>query len=406
MEVTRNPERLLRARDALRLAGLDAFVSTLTAHILMLTGYWPVIGTSFAVVTRDGTVALLVPEDEKPLAEKCWADVVEMYSPSDLECIRDTADSAILPLGALLKRLGLSAARLGYESGPVSEPSSYAAMHLFGASILQVLGKAAPGSMLLRADDALETLNAVKTPMEVQLIRRAAAIAGSAFEKGARSLRPGTTEAVVASDFRRGLSTSALAAQAARADGFVYCMSGENSAKACGAFAQTGHRRVHTNDLVLVHCNSYADGYWTDITRTYVLGEPSPEQAHWRAAIMEARESAFAAIAPGVNARDVDRAARLVLQKHGLGDLFRHSTGHGVGFAAISANARPRLHPHSPDVLEPGMVFNVEPAVYKDGVGGMRHCDLVAVTDTGMELLTPFSSRPIDLCIELNRKVA
>lgn len=401
-----NPERIDRVCDALRGAGLDAYVSTLAVHVLMLSGYWPVIGTSFAIAARDGTVALLVPEDEKPLTNNCWANVIESYSPSGLQSLRTPVESAVPAIGNLLKKLGLSASRLGYESGPVSEPSSYAAMHLFGASILHVLDKAAPGAMLQRADDSLETLSAVKTPLEVQRSRHAAAIAGSAFEDGCRSLVPGKSEAEVADHFRRGLSTSSLAQQMIRADGFVYCMSGENSAHAYGAFAHTSHRRLQEHDLILMHCNSYADGYWTDITRTYVLGEPTAEQSRWRNAVMEARSAAFTAIAPGAHAKDVDRAARDVLQKHGLADLFRHSTGHGVGFAAISANAMPRLHPHSPDILEPGMVFNVEPALYKDGVGGMRHCDLVAVTENGMELLTPFQCDASELALPLPSKAA
>jgi Xaa-Pro aminopeptidase len=86
----------------------------------------------------------------------------------------------------------------------------------------------------------------------------------------------------------------------------------------------------------------------------------------------------------------VDRAARDVLARHGLGDAFRHGTGHGVGFAAIDHNARPRLHPASSDVLEAGMVFNLEPAVYLPGRSGVRHCDVVALHAEGPELLTPF----------------
>ncbi len=66
------------------------------------------------------------------------------------------------------------------------------------------------------------------------------------------------------------------------------------------------------------------------------------------------------------------------MQRHGFGDAFRHSTGHGVGFAAANANGIPRIHPKSSDVLEEGMTFNIEPAAYFDGYGGMRHCDVVA----------------------------
>ncbi|HET7469549.1 MAG TPA: M24 family metallopeptidase, partial [Gemmatimonadales bacterium] len=118
-------------------------------------------------------------------------------------------------------------------------------------------------------------------------------------------------------------------------------------------------------------------------------------------AVLAARRAALDAVAPGVRASEVDRAARDELASRGLGAAFRHGTGHGVGFAAIDHNARPRLHPRSSDVLEPGMVFNLEPAVYLDGRGGLRHCDLVAVHSEGAELLTPFHTRLEELAPRL-----
>jgi Xaa-Pro aminopeptidase len=176
-------------------------------------------------------------------------------------------------------------------------------------------------------------------------------------------------------------------------------MSGPHSAEACGAYARSRGRRLSPGDLVLVHCNSYLDGYWTDVTRTYCLGEPGPRHAAMYAAVLAASAAALAAIRPGVRGRDVDRAARQALAERGFGEQFKHSTGHGVGFAAIDHNARPRLHPVSDDVLEIGMVFNVEPAVYLDGYGGIRHCDVVAVTEGGAAVLTPFQSRIEQLAI-------
>jgi Xaa-Pro aminopeptidase len=141
-----------------------------------------------------------------------------------------------------------------------------------------------------------------------------------------------------------------------------------------------------------MHANSCANGYWTDITRTYTLGEPDDRKQQLYSAIFEARDGALNAIRPGVCARDVDAAARDSLARSGYAQEFKHSTGHGVGFSAISANALPRLHPASDDVLEVGMVFNVEPAVYFEGYGGIRHCDMVAVGPDGAEVLTDFQS--------------
>jgi Xaa-Pro aminopeptidase len=105
-------------------------------------------------------------------------------------------------------------------------------------------------------------------------------------------------------------------------------------------------------------------------------------------------------IRPGVRGRDVDAAARGVLRRHGFDDhAFKHPTGHGVGFAAIDHNARPRLHPASDDVLTVGSVFNVEPAIYRDGIDGMRHCDVVAVNERGATVLTPFQCDLDDLVL-------
>jgi Xaa-Pro aminopeptidase len=88
------------------------------------------------------------------------------------------------------------------------------------------------------------------------------------------------------------------------------------------------------------------------------------------------------------------------MSAHRLGEAFRHGTGHGVGLAAINHDAEPRLAPGSGDVLEAGMVCNVEPAAYVDGVGGVRHCDMVLVTATGHELLTPFHASLESLVLE------
>jgi Xaa-Pro aminopeptidase len=145
----------------------------------------------------------------------------------------------------------------------------------------------------------------------------------------------------------------------------------------------------------MIHANTCGDGYWSDITRTFTVGEPTETQALMHRAIMEARQAALEMIRPGVAAKQVDGAARSVLERHGYGKLFKHSLGHGVGFSAANAHSLPRIHPASPDVLEAGMTFNVEPAIYIKGYGGMRHCDVVAVTSSGVEVLTPFQGEQL-----------
>lgn len=392
-------DRILRLQTGLDRARLDAVVCALPAYVLMASGYWPVIGTSIAIVTSQGRSLVLAPKDEEELACRGWAEV-RTYEPSSLDRITSVAEAVLGPLREALCELDVASARIGYEHGPASEPASYAGMHLFGAAIRDLLLRAAPEAFFEPADEILAALAASKTPAEVGYVRTACAIAERAFVRGASWLAVDMKETEAATYFRAPLSVAGIDdGIMGRADGFAFCMSGPNSAEAGGAYARSRLRKLQAGDLVLVHCNSYADGWWTDITRTYSLGAPDDAAHRMYEAVFHARDAALKTIRPGVRACDVDCAARDQIAARGFADAFPHSTGHGVGFAAISANARPRIHPRSEEVLEPGMVFNVEPAIYVKGFGGVRHCDMVAVTDSGVEVLTPFQSNLADLVI-------
>jgi Xaa-Pro aminopeptidase len=137
-----------------------------------------------------------------------------------------------------------------------------------------------------------------------------------------------------------------------------------------------------------------------------VLGAPEQRQLRLYEAVFSARAAALAAIRPGARACEVDRAARDVMRSRDLSDAFKHPTGHGIGFAAIAANALPRIHPRSDEVLETGMVFNIEPAAYFEGWGGLRHCDMVAVTRGGAEVLTSFQANTTMLLLDKTVKAA
>jgi len=385
----RDDERVRRNTAALIAADLDAFVCALPINVLLLSGYWPVVGTSFAVFTRDGRVLLLVPEDELELAKNGWADDVVSYSAGSLANLQSTSDIVTDELGELAAKLSLKS--IGFESGVVSVPVSYAAMTLFGWSIQAILSEAFAPAELRPAESELAILRSMLTPDEIVRVRKACKIAEDAFSYVQGELKVGATEIEVASAIGERLNP-ADRHDVTRADGFVFCMSGENAYDASAAFQISRTRRLREHDLVLVHCNSYADGFWTDITRTYCLGDSDQRQRKMYEAVILARDAALDAIAPRMRAKDVDARARDVLTERGFGEAFKHGLGHSVGFTAIDHNAPPRLHPASPDRLEEGMVFNIEPAIYLEGIGGMRHCDMVAVTDNGAELLTPFQN--------------
>jgi Xaa-Pro aminopeptidase len=378
--MSRDAERIERLQEAMREAGLDALAVGLPTNVLLLTGYFPVIGNSFAVLTREGEVTLFAPEDESDLAGCRCYDPIVYYRPDGIQRLRRQICST-LPLDGKV---------VGYECGELHEPASYASMHLFHTAVPELL----EGAVLRPAGELLARVKAVLTPIEVDRVRRACRIAEAAFQCGAELLAPGLKETEAAANLRGPLVTIGTGFEGVvRAEGFVFCMSGPHSADAWGAFARSRAREIEVTDFALVHCNSHADGYWTDITRTWCFSPASDRQRKMYEAVFAARAAALDAVRPGVEAATVDRAARGVIESHGFGAEFKHSTGHGVGFAAIHHNARPRIAPDSPDRLETGMVFNIEPAIYIDGFGGLRHCDMVAVTETGAELLTPFQCR-------------
>jgi Xaa-Pro aminopeptidase len=152
---------------------------------------------------------------------------------------------------------------------------------------------------------------------------------------------------------------------------------------------RTGGRRLERGDLVILDFGGMLNGYAVDMTRTVVVGEPGARQRRLLDHVVEAQAAAFAEIAVGRPATDIDRAARQVLEREGLGDAFRHGTGHGLG---LEVHERPRLAKHRPELpaepLAAGMVFTLEPGAYLDGWGGARIEDDVAVTNGGAEWLT------------------
>jgi Xaa-Pro aminopeptidase len=395
-----DPIRNERIRQGLREANLDALVCSLPTNVLLLTGYWPVVGTAVAIATRDGPTIVLAPQDECDLAERSGADEVRAFQTGSLEEIRSATLALHQPLVEVGKTLRIGHSRVGHEAGPAFQPASYASMHLYGVGLKDLLDEVWPSAALVPSDELLARLRTVKTPQETESIRKACRIAEGAFREGARQTAVGEKETEAAAHFRQPLQTEGIGFDGvARAGGFIFCMSGVNAAEAFGAYARSRDKHLARQELALVHCNSNADGYWTDITRTYCLGPPDARQRAWYEAIFTARAAALAAIRPGARASAVDRAAREVLQARGFGEAFKHPTGHGVGFAAINHNARPRIRPRSDEILETGMVFNVEPGIYVDGYGGLRHCDMVAVTQTGVEVLTPFQAEPEQLTL-------
>lgn len=384
-----DPQRRASVIAAMEGAQLQALATVSPPEVLLLTGYWPVMGASLAIATRGGDVCAIVPEDELDLALATSGAKITAYQPHTLDCLTKASEALTEPLRKLAATLHLAPGRIGIESADGIQAASYQSSNHFRGSLPAIIRRAFPEASLTSADELLDGLRSIKTAMELEKLRRASKLAETAFREAKQTIAAGRREDEVAADLQSVFARNANDGFQ-RGSGYFFCMSGPNSAKAAGAYARTRRRVIEDGDLVMIHANTVGDGYWTDITRTFVVGDPSDRQKKMRDAIDRARTAALQAITPGSPARMVDQAARDVLKQHGFGAEFKHATGHGVGFAATSPNALPRIHPQSPDVLAAGMTFNIEPAIYFDGIGGMRHCDVVACTESGVEVLTDF----------------
>ena len=152
--------------------------------------------------------------------------------------------------------------------------------------------------------------------------------------------------------------------------------------------AVPGDDPIDPGVLVTIDAGCVVDGYCSDCTRTFAVGEISERLAELHALCLEAQLAGLEAVRPGVHGRDADAASRSVIDAAGLGDAFGHGLGHGVG---LQIHEGPVLRPESTDVLEAGNVVSVEPGIYLPGKGGVRIEDLVLVTADGSERLTRFS---------------
>jgi Xaa-Pro aminopeptidase len=226
----------------------------------------------------------------------------------------------------------------------------------------------------------VESLRAVKEPGELEAIRRATEVTNRTYERLAEERFSGRTEKELV-----WRMTELFHEEGADEPAFAIDIAAGPTA--ASPHAVPGDRVVEEGDLVLVDAGAKVDGYCSDCTRTFAVGEISDSLREIYELTRLAQQAGLDAVHPGATGREADAAARAVIAEAGYGESFGHGLGHGIGLLVHEA---PNLRPESTDTLAAGNVVTVEPGIYLSGVGGVRIEDLVVVTEDGCDALTSF----------------
>lgn len=344
--------------EALSASGKDAFLATSDPAILYLSGFATNAYERFtgALVLADGGLRLIVPSlDAEAAAEHVPGVELRTWSDGDepLELVVDE-----------LRRQGLEKGTLAVEE--LRMPVAWA----------DRIRSALPRLALENGGELLSSLRARKRPGEVVRLKAACVALSRAFDELCDRLHAGLTEVEAAG------ALAQLIAAGARLPFQPIVAAGANGAK---PHTIAGDRPFERGDVIVVDASATDGGYFADVTRCFVIGDPSREQRSIYDVVRRAQEAALGALRPGASAGEVDRAARHVIEAHGYGRYFVHRTGHGLG---LEVHEAPYLAPGSETVLEEGMVVTVEPGIYLPGRFGIRLEDDAVVTASGCELLT------------------
>jgi Xaa-Pro aminopeptidase len=371
--------RAARVRADAARRGFDAMVLFTPTQVFYLTGF-AFIATErpIALVVAPGTTVLLVPRlEEEHAAAHAAVDRVVAYPeyPGDRHPMQRLAET--------IGELKLDRARLGVDGDGYPGLMGYRGPRL---------SEALPQATVMVARDLIEDLIMIKSAEEVELIRESARWGNLAHSYLQEYTRPGAIESEVAT--RASADATAAMIRALGPDyrplswtfpGAHAGFRGQVGPQSAIPHAMTSNVRIRSGDVLVTGASAAVGGYTSELERTMIVGTPTAEQRRSFQLMVDMQQVAFDAIKPGRPCADVDRAVRAFFDRHALMPYWRHHVGHALGLGIHEA---PFFDIGDERLIQPGMVFSVEPGIYIPGFAGFRHSDTILVTGDGIEFLT------------------
>lgn len=355
--------RLARLREAIQHAGFDAVAMNPSPSLVYIADLHfhlserPVI----LCVPAQGTPSIVLPELEAAKAERAPFEIEAFTYSEEPSSWQQAFDAAL--------------ERLPHEATVGIEPRVHRVLEL------RFLESALAGSTFESAEALIADLRMCKDEAEIDAMQEAVGMAERALRDTLPSVKPGITEKQINNLLVQNLlkhgSDGELPFQPIVAFG-------PNSAD---PHAVSSDYQAQEGDLILIDWGAGNGGYFSDLTRTFSLGEPTEQLSEMYEIVREANEAGRKIAGPGVRAGDIDHATREVLRKAGFGDYFVHRTGHGLG---LEVHEDPYIRADNDQQLEPGMTFTVEPGIYLRGRGGVRIEDDVIITQDGARSMSTY----------------
>lgn len=342
-----------KGREILYASSVEALLLTGAANMRYVAGF-----TGEGYVYLSGNSAVVVTDSRYTIAARaeCEDFVVEEWNGKPYYEI----------LKEYVKRDGIK--KLGYEEEEMR------------VSEFHKLQKALPSQMVsfLPLEGQVTKWRQVKTPEEIEKIRRAEEIGDHAYARLLPEIQIGMTEKQVAARLEFYMKEEG-------ADGLSFDTIAASGIHSAMPHAVPTDKKLEEGDFLTMDFGCLWDGYCSDMTRTIVLGRANERQREIYNTVLAAQQKALEGIRPGMKGCEVDSLARQVIKDAGYGACFGHSLGHSLG---LYIHEKPCFAPKDETIIKPGMVITVEPGIYVENFGGVRIEDVVVITEDGCENLT------------------